>query len=854
MFDPGIFCIRHGLDNLMSITMPDDITAVVSSQAKVGAFWVYTSALLDSGATRANYVSSAFMLRHWVLLNASVKTTDSYVTLADGVTRIPITQRITLPMRFGSGRKQVKEVSLLFNVLDMTNYDLIVGLPDIRRHLVEVFIREVLKAEPTGQSRLTPTLQLLSDLPALHLPTAEELIAPWTTLTEVAEEHDLEDSPTNFSEPLLLLMHDVETRKAEYLASIEEHVASEFLSVPGARDFLVKVALQTFVHSNWEGVKNADGTTYEVRFEWSTTMPDELRCRPMYVSPKLIEVAKAEYERLCSYHLQRSTSPWASPLVIAPKATHPMVRLVGDYRRVNGYIMRPNTPITIVRDELQRMLGFTYFADLDMTNGFHQFRLSPEDSRRLAIKTPWALVEPRFMPEGVSPATFVLHDFMRDAFRDMVQVIVIFDNILLMAKSQQELLTLMETFFARCRERNIHLKFAKSYIGYRRVKFFGYEIEDGKYSVGKDRIEALVATPFPANAKAMRSFLGASLFCEFCILDYSTFASPLHEMCAPKFPYHDESQWKQDYRERFEALKGRIKEAVTLHFPDYSLTWILRTDASERGVAGVLYQVRDTVFEPIYVISKKLSEPASRWSTYQTECFAIFYSCKKLHHWLMGKAFYVETDHANLTWMEQSLQPSIIRQRLFLQSLNIIGVFYLKQRDNVTQDFYSRYGFNMLATLLAFNDTKAKILGQIESGEVQPNIVVKSLSPDDVLKSAHNARVGHWGIRRTWLNIIRDFPGANIRFQQVADFIHECPVCQKIRNQAVTKVPQNVRSLNYKAGYRRTRSIDLLELERDANGCAYVTVIVNTFSHSIRLYPQRARPRVRRRSRSFPMW
>ena len=49
--------------------------------------------------------------------------------------------------------------------------------------------------------------------------------------------------------------------------------------------------------------------------------------------------------------------------------------------------------------------GFKIFLDIDMTNSFHQFPLTELSSQRLAIQSPCGLVEPIFLPEGVSPAS-----------------------------------------------------------------------------------------------------------------------------------------------------------------------------------------------------------------------------------------------------------------------------------------------------------------------------------------------------------------------------------------------------------------------------------------------------------------
>ena len=54
-----------------------------------------------------------------------------------------------------------------------------------------------------------------------------------------------------------------------------------------------------------------------------------------------MENAKAEFTRLKNYIYADSNSPIASPLVIAPKATTPFIRLCGNYRKINKYIKCP---------------------------------------------------------------------------------------------------------------------------------------------------------------------------------------------------------------------------------------------------------------------------------------------------------------------------------------------------------------------------------------------------------------------------------------------------------------------------------------------------------------------------------
>ena len=72
-----------------------------------------------------------------------------------------------------------------------------------------------------------------------------------------------------------------------------------------------------------------------------------------------------------------------------------------------------------------------------MTNSFHQLVLSEVTGRKLAVRTMWGPVQPKFLPEGVSLASGYLQSYVMEMFRDFEEwAITNFDNILLLAHEQ----------------------------------------------------------------------------------------------------------------------------------------------------------------------------------------------------------------------------------------------------------------------------------------------------------------------------------------------------------------------------------------------------------------------------------
>ena len=156
----------------------------------------------------------------------------------------------------------------------------------------------------------------------------------------------------------------------------------------------------------------------------------------------------------------------------------------------------------------------------------------------------------------------------------------------------------------------------------------------------------------------------------------------------------DESKWKFDYRTHFNKFKECLCKATEIYFPDYSLQWIIRTDASDIAVAGVLYQERPipdgtTRHEPIVFLSHKFSESAKNWDTFKKEGYGLFFTVNGAQYYLRGKDFIVETYHRNLQWMAASQSPIVVRWRTLLQSYTFI-IRHIPGKDNKVADWMSR--------------------------------------------------------------------------------------------------------------------------------------------------------------------
>ena len=178
-------------------------------------------------------------------------------------------------------------------------------------------------------------------------------LLPWSKPIDSIAPEELETpDPTSFPDDILTYMTiSAEEARNIYLTDLDTHVTSEIREAcPHITSLLTsQLALDVFVPSDW---KEIDMPPYH--------LPDHLRSRSRPVREALYEDARIEFQRMRQYFYENSTSPIASPLVIAPKATAPFIRLCGDYRLVNPYVNIPQEPIPHVQQSLAKAAGWKY--------------------------------------------------------------------------------------------------------------------------------------------------------------------------------------------------------------------------------------------------------------------------------------------------------------------------------------------------------------------------------------------------------------------------------------------------------------------------------------------------------------
>lgn len=115
-------------------------------------------------------------------------------------------------------------------------------------------------------------------------------------------------------------------------------------------------------------------------------------------------------------------------------------------------------------------------------------------------------------------------------------------------------------------------------------------VGNGQVKPDPEKLKAVKQYPTPATKQQVRGLLGLTGYYRKFIGGYAKLAAPLTDLTKKQSP--DRVIWTPQCEGALEKLKEIFCQSPILMNPDFQRTFILQTDASNRGVRAVLTQKR----------------------------------------------------------------------------------------------------------------------------------------------------------------------------------------------------------------------------------------------------------------------
>ena len=210
------------------------------------------------------------------------------------------------------------------------------------------------------------------------------------------------------------------------------------------------------------------------------------------------------------------------------------------------------------------------------------------------------------MPFGLvsAPSTFQrLMDEVLDGIQE--HTLAYLDDIIIHSENWEDHLAHLEEVFSRLRKAELTIKEKNCTFASGSCDYLGYVVGSGTVRPISAKVAAIRDYAAPQTKKDVRSFLGLCGYHRKFIADFAAVATPLSTLTRKGEP--NKVNWRDKCEVAFKQLKESLMQAPILVTPDWSLPFVLQTDASATGLGYVLSQINAKGEEhPIAYASKKL--------------------------------------------------------------------------------------------------------------------------------------------------------------------------------------------------------------------------------------------------------
>ena len=258
------------------------------------------------------------------------------------------------------------------------------------------------------------------------------------------------------------------------------------------------------------------------------------------------------------------------------------------------------------------------------------------------------------MPFGVASAPSLFQRIMENLLRDLPQVSVYLDDILVTGKNTSDHLDNLHLVLQRLESAGLTLKKSKCTFAVPSVEYLGHVIDAQGLHPSQSKIKAIRDAPSPTNITELKSFLGLLNYYHKFLPNLSTVLSPLHCLLRK-----DETwKWTQRQENSFVQAKGLLHSSSLLVNYDRNKPLIISCDASPYGLGAILsHQMDDGTEMPIAFASRTLAPAEKRYSQLEKEALAIIFSVGKFHDYIYGRHFTLYSDHTPLQYLLNESKP-----------------------------------------------------------------------------------------------------------------------------------------------------------------------------------------------------
>ena len=419
------------------------------------------------------------------------------------------------------------------------------------------------------------------------------------------------------------------------------------------------------------------------------------RC-PEALLPQWVEKRDA-YIKTGRWAITNSTNTVPMLCIIKPRkpGEPPRLRTVVDLRERNKNTNKLASPLPDMDGILRRAARARYRSLIDGQDAYEQIRIVPEHVHRSAVTTPDGNMVSYVIQQGDcnAPATYQsLMNYLFSAYIGRFMDVYL-DDIVIYSDTLNDHTTHVKLVLDILRREKLYLTAKKLQFLCKELRILGRVIDDDGIRMDPDKVDALVKWKEPTNRDLLRGFLGAA---GYLADDIDLIRIPmgiLHSLTSDSVPW----RWDHTHQRAFDEIKGSATRCKGHHRkplrygPDTPPVNMV-TDGCVSGIAGVISQGVDWKTAPVAAFySAKLSPAQQNYPVHEIELLAGYETMLRYRDILQGVRFRWYTDHRGLIHLLNQRNLSG-RQARWMERIGEFEfeVIYVPGAENILSDALSR--------------------------------------------------------------------------------------------------------------------------------------------------------------------
>ena len=423
---------------------------------------------------------------------------------------------------------------------------------------------------------------------------------------------------------------------------------------------LQQAQLKSVLDRHKQVLTKEPGLTKHVTFDINTGEANPVYQRPYNTPVSLRQSVDQEIDWLLGKdYIRPSSSPLASPMVTVRMADG-SARLCVDFRKIND--LTRQTPFYMPRVEqvLEGVGQAKYISKLDLSKGYYQVQLTEGSIPKTAFTSHRGTFEFTRMPFGVKNAPAAFQELMQRVLADhKLFATAYMDDVVIFSSSWDDHILHIDTILQTLGTAGLTANPSKCKWGSRTIEFLGHKIGTGKMTVPAHRVVALAQYSKPTTKRGLRAFLGSISFYRRYLQKLATQTALLTPLTAKQAPQRVE--WSEEGTCAFNTICSYFCDMCVLCIPLSGDKFSIVTDASGKGIGGVLQVHREGDWQPAAFFSRQLRGAEQHYSATELEALALAETVGHFVYYLYGRRFTAYTDHKPL---EQLLTSTRLNPRL----------------------------------------------------------------------------------------------------------------------------------------------------------------------------------------------